>query len=290
MTRSNHLVGSRAALAALLGATLLAAPALASSDDSPTQPPAMGDPPAPPPAKDGAKGRDRGFLGGPPVDPLAAEGRQGFGREGRPGAGGARGEGRAMAMLVDAVKKTEPTPEQSEAIQLYLGEVREKARRFSEEHGEEMRQLMRVRGELVRAGEPTDEVDAKLADLRAKVVNPREVVEKVTSLLDPERQEKLRDFMEAARRAAMEDARRRRGGDEPGMKGDGFATGADPMRDGPRRGRGGDAPRRRGAEAPPLDLGDGPVDGAGRPPRGPAKDPASRPAPPPPPPPPGAGG
>lgn len=289
MHRSRHLTRSRAALAALLGATLLAAPALASSDDSPKQPPATGEQPAPPPSKGGGKNRDRGLLGGPSVDPLAAEGRQGFGREGRPGAAGARPEGRAMAMLVDAVKKTEPTPEQSAAIQLYLEEVREKARRFSDEHGEEMRQLMRVRGELVRAGEPTDEVDAELAVLRAKVVNPREIVEKVTSLLDPERQEKLGDFIEAARRAAMEDARRRRGGEAPGMK-DGAATGADPMREGPRRPRG-DAPRRRGQDAPPLDLGDGPGDGAGAGAgKGAPKDPANRPAPPPPPPPPTAGG
>lgn len=255
MTRFPWLAG----LAVVAGAatTLLAAP---------PSPPATVDAP-PPPAQ-----RDRGILAGPDVDPGAREGRQSFGRGDRPAGreggdrAGAEPLGRMMATLVAALRQLEPTPEQQVAIRAYFAEVREKAAKFAEEDGKRMRDLMRIRRDLVRDGQPTEEVDAELAKLREKVVEPRKVVADIEKLLDPDRAEQLREALAKARREAAERARRERGErGRPGRPGpDGMMDDApmgDPMMgdDAPRpRERGGRPGRGRGGQ-PPLDLGDAPA-------------------------------
>ena len=254
MTRFTWLTG----IAVLAGATttLLAAP----------PPPVPGDAPTLPAA------RDRGILAGPEVDRGSRDGRQSFGRgerpAGREGADRAGGEplGRMMATLVTALRQVEPTEAQQEAIRAYFAEVREKAAKFAEEDGKRMRDLMRIRRDLVRDGQPTEEVDAELATLREKVVEPRKVVTDIEKLLDPARAEQLREALAKARREAAERMRRergeRRGSGRPGpdgMMGDapmGDPTMAD---DAPRsRERGARQGRGRGGQSPPLDLGDAP--------------------------------
>ena len=253
MTRFTWLAG----LALVAGATttLFAAP----------PPPAPGDAPTPPAA------RDRGILAGPEVDRGALDGRQPFGRGERPAGreGAERGGeplGRMMTTLVTALRQVEPTAEQQEAIRVYFAEVREKAAKFAEEDGKRMRDLMRIRRDLVRDGQPTEEVDAELATLREKVVEPRKVVTDIEQMLDPARAEQLREALAKARREAAERMRRERGErGRPGRPGpDGMMDDA-PMGDpaigddaprsrelGARQGRG------RGGQSPPLDLGDAP--------------------------------
>ena len=253
MTRFTWLAG----LALVAGATttLFAAP----------PPPAPGDAPTPPAA------RDRGILAGPEVDRGARDGRQPFGRGERPAGreGAERGGeplGRMMTTLVTVLRQVEPTAEQQEAIRVYFAEVREKAAKFAEEDGKRMRDLMRIRRDLVRDGQPTEEVDAELATLREKVVEPRKVVTDIEKMLDPARAEQLREAIAKARREAAERMRRERGErGRPGRPGpDGMMDDApmgDPAMgdDAPRsRERGARQWRGRGGQSPPLDLGDAP--------------------------------
>ena len=253
MTRFTWLAG----LALVAGATttLFAAP----------PPPAPGDAPTPPAA------RDRGILAGPEVDRGARDGRQPFGSGERPAGreGAERGGeplGRMMTTLVTALRQVEPTAEQQEAIRVYFAEVREKAAKFAEEDGKRMRDLMRIRRDLVRDGQPTEEVDAELATLREKVVEPRKVVTDIEQMLDPARAEQLREAIAKARREAAERMRRERGErGRPGRPGpDGMMDDApmgDPAMgdDAPRsRERGARQGRGRGGQSPPLDLGDAP--------------------------------
>ena len=253
MTRFTWLAG----LALVAGATttLFAAP----------PPPAPGDAPTPPAA------RDRGILAGPEVDSGARDGRQPFGRGERPAGreGAERGGeplGSMMTTIVTVLRQVEPTAEQQEAIRVYFAEVREKAAKFAEEDGKRMRDLMRIRRDLVRDGQPTEEVDAELATLREKVVEPRKVVTDIEKMLDPARAEQLREAIAKARREAAERMRRERGErGRPGRPGpDGMMDDApmgDPAMgdDAPRsRERGARQGRGRGGQSPPLDLGDAP--------------------------------
>jgi hypothetical protein len=221
---------------------------------------------APPPSP--AAG-DRGLLSGPEVDPGARDGRQSFGR-GERGGERAGGEplGRMMATLVSALREVQPSEEQQLAIRAYFAEVREKAAKFAEEDGKRMRDLMRIRRDLVRDEASTEEVDAELATLRAKVVEPRQVVVDIEKLLDAERAAKLRESLAKARREAAERMRRERGErGRPGRGGqDGAMDGAPMdgpmMDDAPRNRERGDRPgqgRGRNRQAPPLDLGDAPL-------------------------------
>lgn len=256
MTRFPWLAGM--AIVAGAATTLLAAP---------PPPPAPSDVPSPPAQ------RDRGILAGPDVDPGAREGRQSFGRGersgGREGADRAGGEplGRMMATLVAAIRQVEPTEDQQLAIRAYFAEVREKAAKFAEEDGKRMRDLMRIRRDLVRDGQPTEEVDAELAKLREKIVEPRKVVSDIEKLLDPTRAEQMREALAKARRDAADRMRRERG--ERGREGRPARPGPDGMmddgpmgdpmmgEDSPRpRDRGGRQGRGRGGQAPPLDLGE----------------------------------
>jgi hypothetical protein len=247
MTSATWLAGL--AVAASAATTLCAAPP--SSEAS-----------SPPPAA-----RDRGLLSGPEVDPGARDGRQSFGR-GERGAEREGGEplGRMMATLVAALREVQPSEEQQLAIRAYFAEVREKAAKFAEEDGKRMRDLMRIRRDLVRDGASTEEVDAELAPLREKVVEPRKVVADIEKLLDPERAAKLRESLAKARREAAERMRRERGErGRPGREGQDGAMGdapmGDPMMDDApgARDRGAREGRRRDRQAPPLDLGDAPV-------------------------------
>jgi hypothetical protein len=250
MTTMHWLAGF--AVAATAATSLLAAP------------PPAGE--TPPPASP-----DRGILSGPDVDSKARDGRQPFGRGerpgGQPGAEREGGEplGRMMAMLVASLREVAPSDEQQVAIRAYFAEMREKAAKFGEEDGKRLRDLTRIRRELVRDGQPTAEVDAELATLREKVVEPRKVVAEIEKLLDPERAAKLRESLAKARREAAERMRRERG--ERGRPGRATQDGmmdegpmGDPMMDDARRPRDRDGRqgRGRGSKQPPLDLGETP--------------------------------
>lgn len=254
MTTSSWLAGF--AVAATAATSLAASP----------PPPPPGEAPPPPAA------RDRGILSGPEVGAGAKGGRESFGRGERPaGQRGAERDGgepleRAMTALVAALREVQPTEEQQSAIRAYFAGVREKAAKFAEEDGKRMRDLMRIRRDLVRDGQPTREVDAELATLREKVVEPRKVVSDIEKLLDAERAGKLRETLAKARREAAERMRRERG--ERGRPGrpaqdglmDDGPMGDPTMDDGPRRrDRGARQGRGRGSQPPPLDLGEAPM-------------------------------
>lgn len=248
-------------------ATALASPAV--DDEMSPPPPPQGD--VAPPAPRRPAPRDRGLLAGPEVDPAAAEGRQPFGRGDRSRSGGGEGQGpmaqrleRGMSMLVAAIRKTEPTPEEAEKIRAYFAGMREKAAKLGEENGTKLRDLLRMRRDAVESGESTEAIDREIQALRSSVVDPRKVVEEVSALLSPERRVKLRENLEAARREAAERARRERvrGGRPDGDAMSDDAMSDSPMSDRPARDRRmqdrGDRPQRGRGDRPPLDLGETP--------------------------------
>ncbi len=187
------------AAATLAGMLLLGTPMTAAAFDEPN-PPSRREVPQP-----------RGPLGGPRVSPPEEPvGRDRTARERgerpqRPGRGeAAMPGGREVAEILAAVRRSEPTPEQQQAIRELLASTQAATRTLMKELAGEFRQLLSIRRELLAAeasAEQLAEVDARIAELRAKIVDPKSFEKQVLDRLDPPRQAIVRETLEAARKA-----------------------------------------------------------------------------------------
>lgn len=165
-----------------------------------------------PPRRDAS--RDRGPLAGPRVAPpqdadgAAPRDRARGERENRDGREREREAvprvgGREIAELLAAVRRSEPTAEQQQAIRELLARTAAKTRTLAKESIDEMRQLLSIRRELLAqdsARETIAEVDARIAEARAKIVDPKSFEKQLLECLDPPRQSLVRAALEAARR------------------------------------------------------------------------------------------
>lgn len=155
---------------------------------------------APPRGGEAPAGRERPSRdASSPTEPAREAGRPGAPRPNAPAGG------RELAELLEAVRRSDPTPEQQRSIRELLAGMQARGRGLAKEHAEEMRRLLEIRRELL-AEEADPElvaaVDRRLGEVRAAIADPAETRRKVLELLDPERRASVEAALAAAERRA----------------------------------------------------------------------------------------